>query len=179
MAVMDILPPVDRTALHLCGIGETTWFVAHRERRRDRLLARLRAQALDEQLARGLSPDDGRARSVRAATLVSPRTRARIARRYERVLERAYEPVRMRDPRVPIPRGRIVAAADLIREVVVSLRAQRPAPARGVAMASLLVQDGAGPLFDVRRAAPDLRQVLRGVVDGLDPLAELLTAPPP
>jgi len=177
LVVMDSLTS-GRTVLLLGGDSDATWVVARRERRRDRLTAWMRAQSLDEQLARGESPDDGRARSARAALLVSPRTRERLARCWEGLLDRAQQPSGVPGPHVPLPRARILATADDIRAVAAALRARRPVPARGVAMANLLVRDGTGPLYDRRAVAPDLRAVLREITDRLDASAELLASPP-
>lgn len=84
--------------------------------------------------------------------------------------------VRERPPkltRVPLRRDRIVAAAADIRELQRSLRASAPVPARGVAIASTLLADGTGPLYN-RNSRVDLRVAVREAIEHLDPATALL-----
>jgi hypothetical protein len=74
----------------------------------------------------------------------------------------------MRNPRVPLNRDLIIAWEREIQQMINALLAAVPIPARGVAMASSLLSDGTGPLFNRRRAA-DMGAALRAVIEHLDP----------
>jgi hypothetical protein len=142
-----------------------------------RLFARLQALTLDQELAAGLPADAGRARAVRAAMLVAPSARENLARNWERLLHRADRARQGADPRVPLARARILDAADDIRQLVAALRAGLPVPARGVAMANLLLIDGTGPVYSIgpRR---DLRTAVQEATQNLDPWASLTASRP-
>jgi hypothetical protein len=75
--------------------------------------------------------------------------------------------------RVPLRRDRIVAAEADIRELQRSLQASAPVPARGVALASCLLADGAGPLYN-RNSPVDLRIAVQEAIQCLDPSTALL-----
>lgn len=148
----------------------------------DRVVARLRAPTLDSQLAGGCPPDDNWLRAVRAAMLVAPQSREQLARNWENLLDRACRPhgaadpraLRLAtDPRVPLPRARIAAAENDIRQLVVALRASRPVPVRGVAMANLLLMDGTGPVYSLR-CQLDLGTAVRDATRHLDPWTMLM-----
>ena len=153
---------LDRTAVDAIGP------IAARPARGLRVLARLRAARLDAQLARGCSPDDGGQRAARAAWLVSPGTRRRLARHWEDVVERAADPHHPFDPRLPLPRRRVLAVAPDIHDLAARLRVAAPVPARGVALAHLLLTDGAGPLYR-RGSAAVLQDAIGVACRHLDP----------
>jgi hypothetical protein len=71
-------------------------------------------------------------------------------------------------------RDRIGAAEEAVREMVTALAAPLPVAARGVAMARMLLSDGAGPLYS-RRCPVDLVDAVRAVTAELDPSASLLS----
>jgi hypothetical protein len=142
-----------------------------------RLLARVHALTLDQELAAGLPADGGRARAVRAAMLVSPSEREDLARNWERLLQRVDRARQGADPRVPLARARIVDAEDDIRQLVAALRAGLPVPARGVAMANLLLIDGTGPVYSVGRRR-DLRTAVQEATENLNPWTSLTAAGP-
>jgi hypothetical protein len=75
--------------------------------------------------------------------------------------------------RVPLRRDRIAGAEADIRELQRALRASAPVPARGVALASTLLSDGAGPLYN-RDSCVDLRAALQAAIKHLDPSTALL-----
>ncbi len=141
----------------------------------DRLRARLQASTLDARLAAGATPDHDRLLAVRAGLLVEPRYRATLARYWTELLDRARRPRGLADPRIPLARGRVLAAEADIRELADDLRATRPVPPRGVALANLLLTDGTGPLYS-RGARRDLRAAVRNAIAHLDPAADLTTA---
>jgi hypothetical protein len=116
--------------------------VGRRASLRDRLMARLRAHALDHELARGVAPESCGALTLRARTLIGPSARATLARQLRRVVSDARGGhVWLR--RVAVRRPAILDAAD---ELDV-LAAPGPVDVRGVAQAQLLLTDGTGPLY--------------------------------
>ncbi len=137
-----------------------------------RLTARLFASRLDRQLAAGLPPESNGLLAARAQALVSAVVRADLALSWESVLARVARPPAMRDPRLPVCRDRVAAAEDDVRTMLIALVAPLPVSARGVAMASWLLCDGSGPLFN-RRSSADLAAAIRGVVAQLDPAMSL------
>src|SRR3954471_13625078 len=113
--MMTIMPLVDHPGSpHDGGMNDIDRPASTPPPRRDRLLARVRAQALDAQIARGASPDDDGQRSARAAALVALPARDRLADHWEGLLERAHRPGMIRSP-VRLARRRILAVEDDIR----------------------------------------------------------------
>jgi hypothetical protein len=78
----------------------------------------------------------------------------------------------MRNPRAPCNREYIIANESDIREMQNALLAPLPFPARGTAMASWLLRDGAGPIYN-RRLSGDFGLSLREVIAQLDPAVSL------
>jgi hypothetical protein len=117
-------------------------------RRRDRALAYLRAGSLDDELARGLAPEDRWLRAVQASSLMS--RRGRLADEWESLLAQAESQARTPSYAVPIRRRALHDAADAIGELVVGLRAPGPVDVRGLAIAHQLLTDGSGPVFRSR-----------------------------
>jgi len=112
---------------------------------------------------------------MRANLLVEPATRAELAECWLRTLGRAAQARSVAGPRVPLQRSRVFAAHAEIRRMIVALRAQAPVPVRGVAIASVLLSDGTGPLYNARSGL-DLRGAVRDAIRHLDPSAQLLTS---
>jgi hypothetical protein len=102
--------------------------------------------------------------------LVEPAMRLKLARAWENLLLSADVTRRPNNPRLPLRRARILAAEPDIRRMTAALRAPLPAPARGVAMASVLLMDGAGPLYNARGQV-DLGTAVRAATRFLDPSA--------
>jgi len=138
-----------------------------------RLLARLCAPSLDRRLASGLPAESGRLLAARAGRLVSPTFRSELAHNWDDLLERARRAPVARKPRVPLCPDRIVAAEGAVRSMLCALSAPRPASARGVAMAGLLLSDGTGPVHN-RHSATDLPSALAQVTAQLDPEGSLI-----
>lgn len=122
----------------------------HGDRPWDRFLARALASSLDRELAAGCPPGFSRALAARAQRIVSPAGRRSLAEGWERVLGQASRPPALRTPRGPLCRGRIAAAEGDVRELLAALTGALPIAARGAAMASVLLSDGAGPLHSYR-----------------------------
>jgi hypothetical protein len=138
----------------------------------DRALAHLLSSRLDSQLAAGRLPESNRLLATRAEQLVSPSRRSALAQNWLGLLEHAHLPPVPRDPRVPPCRARIISAELEIRAMLSALVNPLPVSARGVAKVSLLLCNGAGPLYDPR-CAQDLTDVLTGAIGDLDPAVGL------
>jgi hypothetical protein len=138
----------------------------------DNARVRVRAMRLDAELAAGRSADTDRLRAVRAATLVAPAVRGELAESWQRLLERADHP-RSASRQVPIARAGILGAESEIRELIGALTRRVPVPARGVAMACLLLVDGAGPVYNPS-CGIDLGAAVHEAVRHLDPGIDLM-----
>jgi hypothetical protein len=138
----------------------------------DRAVASSRAGRLDACLAAGVAPESGRLIALRAAALVVPPRRRRLASDWDRLVRVARErPATW--ARVPLRSDGIVAAEEDIWELQRSLRADVPVPARGVAMASTMLTDGAGPLYN-RHSPVSVHAAVREIIQHLDPTTALL-----
>jgi hypothetical protein len=143
-------------------------FVRRNDRGFRRLLASLFGHVLDRQLAAGCSPESGQLRAARAERLVSTPERRRLLRDWEKVVDEAFTSPRARNPHAPVGRERIVDAMEDVRTMLAALSTPFPVSARGVAMASLMLSDGTGPLYNKACAVP-LSTALRRVTAELDP----------
>ena len=139
-----------------------------------RLLARMFAFSLDRRLASGAQAESGRLLASRANHLVSQRSRAALVQNWDHLVARAGHAPVARAARVGLCRDRIAHAADDIRAMTGALATPYPSPARGVAIASWLLSDADGPLYN-RYSTTDLRTALRDALVELDPAA----SPPP
>ena len=135
----------------------------------NRLRARLRRHKLDKALASGADPNTDALRWERAHELVGEKSRLEIAERLERLLAEADSAPRgWFTSRVPIARAAIRDSRRDLQTIVERLRAPAYISAQGVAMASLLLSDGAGPLYGSRTRAQELRSALAVTVDAID-----------
>jgi hypothetical protein len=140
---------------------------AKHERLWDRLLARVLASSLDRQLAAGCPPRSSRALAIRAREIVSLPARRELAQRWASVLDRAgRRPV----PR-PLRRGAVIAATADLRAMISVLTSGLPIGARGAAMASWLLSDGTGPLYN-HRSPVELSAIVREATTQMDSLAD-------
>jgi hypothetical protein len=149
---------------------------ARLDRRRTRLLARLLAPTLDRQLAEGQAPESNALLATRAQILVAPESRRALADGWRDVLVLAHEPRVPGDPRVPVNRASVIACETALRTMVDALSVTLPVPARGAAMASWLLSDGAGPVYD-RRRSDELDQAVAETIALLDPWVALAPTP--
>ena len=155
------------------GWGQLAWRSC---RITDRALARAFGGRLDRRLAAGRSPESARLLAARAQELVSPATRETLADDWEYVLDRAKQAPAPTMGRMALHRDWIVAAEPEVREIAASLRRPLPVAAAGVAAASVLLTDGAGPLYNPR-ARLGLRDALRLAIAQLDPSVPLFASP--
>lgn len=150
--------------------------VARAERPWHRILARLLAGSLDRRLAAGEAPEAGVLLASRAEHLVTPSHRRTLARLLERHLDATgRRPTRARRGPLRVDGEAVSTATPLVREAASLLGGARPVPARGVALVSLLLADGAGPLF-ARTGGDSLGAALDRVVEHLDPLGRVAPA---
>jgi hypothetical protein len=110
--------------------------------------------------------------AARAEVLVSPRRRQSLAENWRDLSERARAKPAVLTGCAPLCRDRIIGADGHIGEMVRALSTPLPVPAQGVAMASWLLTDGAGPLYN-RNCAVELSGALGLVVELLDPTRAL------
>jgi|HubBroStandDraft_4_1064222.scaffolds.fasta_scaffold120333_2 hypothetical protein len=142
--------------------------VASRARAWDRLLMRLRGFRLDQELARGASPEASVELALRAQLLVRPRHRSELARSMGRLLSTAQGPPYGGRLLVPVCRDQVRECEDELGELIGRLRARGPVAARGVAQAGLLLADASGPLYRCS-TRDDLRAMVREAAEALIP----------
>jgi hypothetical protein len=134
-----------------------------RLRPRHRLLARVHAASLDRQLAAGADPESAPLLAARATRLTSLRFRRGLAACLRRVVAGTRPPAS-----VPLHPARIGRAAPELSELANCLLTPGPVPARGVALATVLLSEGNGPLYrsagrdDLRDAARFAARALNG-----------------
>ena len=151
-----------------------------RRRLGDGILARVFGASLDTLLAVGCAPESSRLLTARARQLVALPERRTVARSWEHLLRVAQRAPERRATRslaaaaaVPVRAERIVSAEPAIRELVSRLAAPLPVPARGVAMARLLLSDATGPVYS-RRSRADLTAEVAAAAAQLDPALPLM-----
>ena len=126
-----------------------------------RLATWWRSFELDAALAVGADPIASNALSLRAGQLRSPETRARLARSLRAALDLATSDLsRLSWPPPLVRYSEVRACESLCYDVLACLDERRAASVQGLALTSLLVHDGASPLFydhAARSLADDLR----------------------
>jgi hypothetical protein len=135
---------------------------------RDRLVARFRAAALDQELARGAAPDTSAAMVLRAQRLIAPSTRAALAREIQRIVREAMSGYVWVISRVAPRRREVLDAAEELDALARRLVEPGPVSAGGVARIRLLLTDGCGPLY-FHGAGGTLRTLASAALDGLEP----------
>jgi hypothetical protein len=139
----------------------------------DGLRARAFGASLDRQLAAGRPPEAAPLLAARAQDIVSLPRRQALAANWDHLLQVAR--------RASVSRGnfvradRIAAAEPAIRELVRHLTAALPVAAQGVAMASVLLTDANGPVYN-RHSSVSLPAALKAAVTQLDPALPLMRA---
>lgn len=133
----------------------------------DRLVAGALAPSLDRQLATGRLPRSSRALANRAREIATPAARRELAWRWTNVLDQVRLRPVPRFVRAPLQRAAVIAAAQDLHEMIAILISGRPIDARGAAMASALLSDGTGPLYN-HRSGVDLGAVVRAAARQMD-----------
>ena len=117
-----------------------------------RLLVRLKAftsrLALDHELAAGADPAARPELARRAQVLSRWRIRHAFASGLERAVVEAIAPPYDHGAAVPVDREAVRAAQHDLLRLATALRAEPPPDVRAIATASVLLSDGAGPLFN-------------------------------
>ena len=140
--------------------------VASTVRPRDRLLVRLHASRLDDDLAGGASPDATVTLALRAQMLVRGPARRDTARAAQRVLATAMHAPGAGPLPVPVCQDRVKDCSEEFAELIRRLAAAGPVSARGVARARVLLADASGPVYH-RASTDDLRARVRDAADAL------------
>lgn len=133
----------------------------------DRVRARMAGASLDGQLAAGVPPESSRLLATRARDIVSLPRRQALARDWEHLLQVASgsgKPGQLRRVRAT----KIAAAGPAISELTDRLGTPLPVGARGVAMASVLLTDATGPVYN-RHSRETLKTALQAAITELDP----------
>jgi hypothetical protein len=144
--------------------------LARRVRLRDRLVARLRTDRLDAELAEGAQPDASPALALRAHELIGPSMRRGLARQIRRLVRDAMSGKVWVVAEVAPRRREVVEAADDLEALARRLTAPEPVSARGVAVVRRLLTDGTGPLY-FHGADEPLRSIAAGALGTLEPVA--------
>lgn len=141
----------------------------------DRVLSRAFGASLDRQLAAGCPPETALLLAARAQDIVSMRARRAVAGNWDHLLQVARRPQGSRSQAIWVRSGRVVAAETAIRELMERLTNPLPVSARGVAMASSLLTDATGPVYN-RRSPVTLDAALQAAITQLDPALPLMQA---
>ncbi len=93
--------------------------------------------------------------------------RRRLAQAWDELATRARRPYAPFDPRAPIARSQIDAAADEIQKVADVLRTDRPLSAQGVALATALLTTSDSPAYRVGRGGDDLAAAVGRAIEAM------------
>ncbi len=137
-----------------------------RVRWRHRVMVRVRASALDHELAAGASPESSVALALHAGRLCEPAERRVLARSLTRIVAASDTPTPRR-LKAPVCRPAVHQARTEFAAVVSRLLATGPVDVRGLARVRTLLADGTGPLY---QSAPveQLRKELTAVLAAFD-----------
>ena len=141
--------------------------VAKRAGWRERFTARLRANRLDTELARGAASTRA-ALALRAQDLGDRRIRERLGQSVRRILDGARTGPPRSIARVSMERSEVLAAAWELDRIAETLLTPGPVSASGVAQVRLLLVNGAGPLY-TRDGPSGLRVAATRALDALQP----------
>jgi hypothetical protein len=130
----------------------------------DRVRARLRAVALDRQLADGAPPDKSVALALHAARVYQPSQRRLLARSLARIADASEAPPDR--AAAPLCRAAILRARPELEAVADRLSTEGPVSVRGVACVRLLLSDGSGPFYGSSRPE-QLQRELRSALAAL------------
>ena len=125
------------------------WAGARRQRKptlEDRLIARMLAPWLDEELARGIGASLSEAHAARAEQLIGERARRSVARSLDRLVDRARHP-RCASLLIPPCAEQVREAMPLILSIRSLLLSGKPLHAQGMARLKTLVRDRSGACY--------------------------------
>ena len=135
-------------------------------RRWTRLRTHIWHWSLDTRLASGANPAESDALQTRAAQLVAPAYRARLARNIESLVTRAELPYTLTST-APIRRRALLEARAEVLALAERLRTVAYPRPQGVALAADLLTDSAGPLYN-READERIEDAARRASDALE-----------
>jgi hypothetical protein len=110
------------------------------------VIARLRAEKFDHQLAVGVPAAAGSALAAHQARVTSTAEREAIARSLRRAVSDADSGA-VFSSRIPVHPRNIAAAKELIDTITLRLHSPQPVHARGMARLRRVLSDGGGPLY--------------------------------
>jgi hypothetical protein len=139
----------------------------------DRVRARVSSASLDGQLAAGVPPESSRLLATRARDIVQLPRRQALARDWEHLLHVARGGKPGQAAR-RVRAGRIAAEGLAITELAERLSVPLPVGARGVAMATVLLTDATGPVYN-RHSRETLGAALQAAIVQLDPARPVFT----
>ncbi len=120
----------------------------HKPALEDRLIARMLAPWLDEELARGMGASLSEAHAARAEQLAGERARRRVARALDRLVDRAQNPgPACPSPLLPPSPEQVRDAMPLILSIRSRLLAGQPLAAQGIARLKTLLRDRSGACY--------------------------------
>jgi hypothetical protein len=125
----------------------------------DHLRVRWASTELDHRLAEGARPDSDRLLELRAARLVTPASRARVATGLEGVVAVVNKPYNPLSAAVPVRRRPLRGARHELMALAGDLRHMPAVHPRGVAMAGLLITDPCSPLYTATSSDEVVRAV--------------------
>jgi hypothetical protein len=136
-------------------------------RARDRIVARLRADHLDRQLAAGVSPDTSALLTLRARRLFRPAVRRKMTRGLRRLVY--FVQGHSRAPGdATLTREQVYTAIPGLLRLADRLEAPEPLDVQGIARTRLLLTDPTGPLF-YRRGADGVSAAVEQALAALTP----------
>ena len=131
---------------------------------------------LDEQLAAGAQPSAGSLLQDRAEQLeLAPANGRGLRTRSPRRCSEARRPAPIHGARLPLRRREIRDCDEDVIALIRRLEDERAIDAQGVAMVSLLLSDGASPLY--RAGDRSLRFAIRSARLALDPVEQPVSEP--
>jgi hypothetical protein len=134
-----------------------------------RIRTRLHRGRLDHELVSGADPNLDPLRHERARQLVGEGWRRRCAASLELLLAEADSPARPLNPKVPIARAAVRDSRWRLDTVIERLRAPAYISPQGVAMITVLLADGAGPLYGTAPSHPEvLGRALEDTLHAID-----------
>ena len=133
-----------------------------------RLQVRMHRRRIDQELAAGTAIGDSTDRALRAAQLAEPRARRRLAASLRQIVDETLDPRASVLAVVPPARTTVLPWSEGL--LGLAERIERPGPlgAQGLARATLLVSDGAGPLYHPGAEQP-LGDAIWSIAEGLQP----------
>lgn len=133
-----------------------------------RIQVLLHRRRLDEELAGGATVASSSDRELRAEQLEDPRARRRLATALRRIVAEARDPRPSLLAGIPPARCAVLPWSEGLLGLAERIERSGPVATRGLAELTLLLSDGAGPLFHNGAEQP-LGEAIWSIADGLQP----------